>query len=159
MGRPRKDTVDTHKLILKLAQAGMTNEAIAEITGLGERTIYYYLSDTDLGEAVKTVRQAANELDAETKAAINKSAIRGIKRLLKPRKTKDVEKRMDENGNVYMIIEKEKQLEPHARVVEFALKNLDPKTWNAAANAADIANTDDNTDPDIRIVIDDNSQQ
>lgn len=159
MGRPRKDTLDTHKLILNLAQAGMTNEAIAEITGLGERTIYYYLSDTDLGEAVKTVRQAANELDAETKAAINKSAIRGIKRLLKPRKTKEVEKRMNENGDVYMIIEKEKQLEPHARVVEFALKNLDPKTWNAAENAADIANTDDNTDTDIRIVIDDNSQQ
>ena len=159
MGRPRKDTLDTHKLILKLAQAGMTNEAIAEITGLGERTIYYYLSDTDLGEAVKTVRQAANELDAETKAAINKSAIRAMKRLLRPRKTKETETRMNACGQVYMTIEKEKQLEPHARIVEFALKNLDPKTWNAAANAADIANTDDSTGTDIRIVIDDNSQQ
>jgi len=159
MGRPRKDTVDIHNLILKLAQTGMTNTAIAHVTGLAERTIYNYLSDTNLGETVKAVRHAASEIDAETKAAINKSAIRAMKRLLRPRKIKETETRMNACGQVYMTIEKEKQLEPHARVVEFALKNLAPKTWNAAENAANIANTDDNTDTDIRIVIDDNSQQ
>jgi len=37
----------------------MTNKAIAEVTGITERTIYNYLSSTDLGDAVKAVRQAA----------------------------------------------------------------------------------------------------
>lgn len=152
MARPRKDTVDTHELILKLAQSGMTNKAIAEVTGITERTIYNYLSSTDLGDAVKAVRQAAATLDAETKTAINKSAIRGMKRLLKPRKTKEVERRMDADGNVILTIEKEKQLEPHAGMVEFALKNLDAKTWNAAESGADSAENETDTDITINIV-------
>lgn len=151
MARPRKDSVDTHKLILKLARSGMTNKAIAEITGITERTIYNYLSSTDLGDAVKAVRQAAAELDAETKTAINKSAIRGMKRLLRVRKTKEIERRMDACGNVILTIEKEKQLEPHAGIVEFALKNLDAKTWNAAETGAD--GTENETDTDITINI------
>ncbi len=151
MARPRMDTVDTHKLILKLAQSGMTNKAIAEVTGITERTIYNYLSSTDLGDAVKAVRQAAAELDAETKIAINKSAIRGMKRLLRVRKTKEIERRMDAGGNVILTIEKEKQLEPHAGIVEFALKNLDAKTWNAAETGAD--STENETDTDITINI------
>lgn len=146
------DTVDTHKLILKLAQSGMTNKAIAEVTGITERTIYNYLSSTDLGDAVKAVRQAAAELDAKTKEQISKSAIRGMKRLLKPRKTKEIEKRINAQGQVYMTIEKEKQLEPHAGIVEFALKNLDPKTWNAAETDAQTT-VDDQTDTDITINI------
>lgn len=152
MGRNRKDTVDTHELILKLAQSGMTNTAIAQITGLGERTIYYYLAGTELGKAVKAVRQAAATLDAKTKEQISKSAIRGMKRLLKTRKTKEVEKRINAEGLVYMIIEKEKQLEPHAGIVEFALKNLDQKTWNAAETGAQTT-VDDQTDTDITINI------
>ena len=152
MARPRKDSVDTHKLILKLAQSGMTNKAIAEVTGIAERTIYNYLSSTDLGDAVKAVRQAAATLDAETKTAINKSAIRGMKRLLKPRKTKEIERRMDAGGNVILTIEKEKQLEPHAGMVEFALKNLDTKTWNAAETGADSAENETDTDITINIV-------
>ena len=152
MARPRMDTVDTHKLILKLAQSGMTNTAIAEVTGITERTIYNYLSGTDLGDAVKAVRQAAAELDAETKTAINKSAIRGMKRLLRPRKTKEIERRMDAGGNVILTIEKEKQLEPHAGMVEFALKNLDTKTWNAAETGADSAENETDTDITINIV-------
>ena len=152
MARPRKDTVDTHELILKLAQSGMTNKAIAEVTGITERTIYNYLSSTDLGDAVKAVRQAAATLDAETKTAINKSAIRGMKRLLKPRKTKEIERRMDADGNVILTIEKEKQLEPHAGMVEFALKNLDAKTWNAAESGADSAENETDTDITINIV-------
>lgn len=151
MARPRKDTVDTHELILKLAQSGMTNTAIAEVTGIAERTIYNYLSGTELGDAVKAVRQAAAELDAETKTAINKSAIRGMKRLLRVRKTKEIERRMDAGGNVILTIEKEKQLEPHAGMVEFALKNLDTKTWNAAETGAD--STENETDTDITINI------
>ena len=152
MARPRKDSVDTHKLILKLAQSGMTNAAIAEVTGIAERTIYNYLSSTDLGDAVKAVRQAAATLDAETKTAINKSAIRGMKRLLRVRKTKEVERRMDADGNVILTIEKEKQLEPHAGMVEFALKNLDAKTWNAAETGADSAENETDTDITINIV-------
>lgn len=152
MARPRKDSVDTHKLILKLAQSGMTNTAIAEVTGITERTIYNYLSGTDLGDAVKAVRQAAAELDAETKTAINKSAIRGMKRLLRVRKTKEIERRMDAGGNVILTIEKEKQLEPHAGMVEFALKNLDAKTWNAAESGADSAENETDTDITINIV-------
>ena len=152
MARPRKDTVDTYELILKLAQSGMTNKAIAEVTGITERTIYNYLSSTDLGDAVKAVRQTAAELDAETKTAINKSAIRGMKRLLKPRKTKEVERRMDADGNVILTIEKEKQLEPHAGMIEFALKNTDAKTWNAAETGAQTT-VDDQTDTDITINI------
>lgn len=152
MARPRKDSVDTHKLILKLAQSGMTNKAIAEVTGITERTIYNYLSSTDLGDAVKAVRQAAAELDAETKTAINKSAIRGMKRLLRVRKTKEIERRMDAGGNVILTIEKEKQLEPHAGMVEFALKNLDTKTWNAAETGADSAENETDTDITINIV-------
>ena len=74
-----------------------------------------------------------------------------MKRLLKTRKTKEVEKRINAEGQVYMIIEKEKQLEPHAGIVEFALKNLDPKTWNAAETGADSA--DDTADTDITINI------
>lgn len=152
MARPRKDTVDTHELILKLAQSGMTNTAIAEVTGITERTIYNYLSGTDLGDAVKAVRQAAAELDAETKTAINKSAIRGMKRLLRARKTKEIERRMDAGGNVILTIEKEKQLEPHAGMVEFALKNLDAKTWNVAETGADSAENETDTDITINIV-------
>lgn len=152
MARPRKDSVDTHKLILKLAQSGMTNKAIAEVTGIAERTIYNYLSSTDLGDAVKAVRQAAATLDAETKTAINKSAIRGMKRLLRVRKTKEIERRMDAGGNVILTIEKEKQLEPHAGMVEFALKNLDTKTWNAAETGADSAENETDTDITINIV-------
>lgn len=152
MARPRMDTVDTHKLILKLAQSGMTNKAIAEVTGITERTIYNYLSSTDLGDAVKAVRQAAATLDAKTKEQISKSAIRGMKRLLKPRKTKEIEKRINAQGQVYMTIEKEKQLEPHAGIVEFALKNLDPKTWNAAETGADSAENETDTDITINIV-------
>ena len=152
MARPRKDSVDTHKLILKLAQSGMTNKAIAEVTGIAERTIYNYLSSTDLGDAVKAVRQAAATLDAETKTAINKSAIRGMKRLLRVRKTKEIERRIDAGGNVILTIEKEKQLEPHAGMVEFALKNLDTKTWNAAETGADSAENETDTDITINIV-------
>ena len=159
MARPRKDSVDTHKLILKLAQSGMTNKAIAEVTGITERTIYNYLSSTDLGDAVKAVRQAAATLDAKTKEQISKSAIRGMKRLLKPRKTKEVERRMDADGNVILTIEKEKQLEPHAGMIEFALKNLDAKTWNAAETGADSAENETDTDITINIVDETNGLQ
>ena len=79
-------------------------------------------------------------------------AIRALKRLLKTRKTKEVEKRINAQGQVYMTIEKEKQLEPHAGIVEFALKNLDPKTWNAAETGAQTT-VDDQTDTDITINI------
>ncbi len=157
MARPRKDTVDIHNLILKLAQTGMTNTSIAHVTGLAERTIYNYLSDTNLGETVKAVRQAASELDAEKKLAINKSALRGLKRLLRVRKTKEIEKRIDAYGNIYMTIEKEKEVEPHAGMIQFALKNTDPQNWNNADSAA-AQNVDAETDTDIRIIIDDNVQ-
>lgn len=33
-GRPRKDDINTQQLIINLAKVGMTNTAIAEITGL-----------------------------------------------------------------------------------------------------------------------------
>ena len=130
----------------------MTNTAIANVTGLAERTIYNYLSDTDLGEAVKTVRQAVNKLDVEKKLAINKSALRGLERLLKVRKIKEVEKRIDVDGNVYMIVEKEKKLEPHAGIVQFALKNTDPQTWGEkqAPESSDMPE-----DMELMVIIDD----
>ncbi|MGP1459843.1 MAG: hypothetical protein ACTTKL_11160 [Treponema sp.] len=152
MGRPAKNTVDIHKLILKLAQSGMTNTAIAEVTGLARRTICSYLSDTDLGETVRTVRSAAIELDVDKKAAMNKAAIAAARRLLRKRKTKEIERRMNAAGEVYMTVEKEKELEPHAGIVEFVLKNTDAKNWNAAETGVS-NNADDEGETDITINI------
>ena len=153
MARPRKDTIDTHRLILKLAETGMTNAAIAEAAGLSVRTVCNYLSGTELGDAVRQSRQAALELDEDKKAAMNKAAIAAAKRLLRKRKTKEVEKRIDADGNVYMTIEKEKEIEPHAGIVQLVLKSTDPKTWREQ-QAAD--NTDAPEDTELKVIIDDN---
>ena len=59
---------------------------------------------------------------------------------------------MDTDGNVILTIEKEKQLEPHAGMIEFALKNTDAKTWNAAETGADSAENETDTDITINIV-------
>lgn len=155
-GRPRKDDINTQQLIINLAKTGMTNVAIAEVTGLHRDTIQKWLANTELGDTVKTVRQASEMLEASQKHALNKSALMAAKKLLKKRKIEEYEERRDADGNLLYTQKRIKETEPNAGIVQFVLKCTDPQSWNeqqiAEAQAAENAEHDDN---EIRIVIDD----
>jgi hypothetical protein len=159
-GRPRKDDINTQQLIINLAKAGLTNTAIAETTGLSLRVVQYWLAETELGNTVKTVRQASAMLEASQKHALNKSALMAAKKLLKKRKVEEIEERRDADGKLLYTQKRIKETEPNASIVQFVLKCTDPNNWNeqqiAEAQAAENAEHDDN---EIRIVIDDDTQQ
>lgn len=159
-GRPRKDNIETQRLIINLAKAGMTNVAIAEATGLSRDIIQRWLAETELGETVKAVREAASLLEAEQKRALNKSALIAAKKLLKKHKVEEIEERRDANGNIIYTQKRIKEVEPHAGIVQFVLKSTDPANWNEKQIEenynADKTAPDDN---EIRIIIDDDTQQ
>ena len=129
-GRPRKDTIDTSRLIMNLAKSGMTNTGIAEATGLSLRTVQYWLAETDLGETVHEIRKSAKLLESEEKARLNRIALLAAKRLLKYRKTKETRTRMDENGKVVSTETIERECAPDPGTVRFVLKNTDPQNWS-----------------------------
>lgn len=149
MGRPRKDNINTQQLIINLAKQGMTNTAIAEITGLTRDTIQKWLATTELGETLRTVRQAAIELDNKKKAALNRNAIKAARELLKKRKITETETRKDKDGNLLYTVERTKETEPNASMVQFVLRNTDPKNWRDDKNIQ--LQTDTNADPVINI--------
>lgn len=159
-GRPRKDDINTQQLIINLAKAGMTNTAIAEITGLTRDTIQKWLATTELGQTVKTVREASAMLEAQQKHALNKSALTAAKKLLKKRKVEEIEERRDAEGKIIYTQKRIREAEPNASIVQFVLKCTDPQNWNeqqiAEQQAAAGAEQADN---EIRIVIDDDTQQ
>ena len=159
-GRPRKDNINTQQLIINLAKSGMSNVAIAEVTGLGRDTIQRWLANTELGDTVKTVRQASAMLEASQKHALNKSALMAAKKLLKKRKVEEIEERRDAEGKIIYTQKRIREAEPNASMVQFVLKCTDPQNWNeqqiAEQQAAADAERDDN---EIRIVIDDDTQQ
>ena len=159
-GRPRKDTINTQQLIINLAKSGMNNLAIAEATGLSIRAIQQWLAETELGETVKTVREASAMLEAQQKHALNKSALTAAKKLLKKRKVEEIEERRDAEGKIIYTQKRIREAEPNASIVQFVLKCTDPQNWNeqqiAEQQAAAGAEQADN---EIRIVIDDDTQQ
>lgn len=151
MSRPRKDTIDTYSLILNLAKSGMNNIQIAEVTGLSRQTVQNYLSSTELGNALKEIRQERQLLDAEQKAKLNKSAINATKRLLRKRKSQETEIKTDEYGKLVYTINRTKTIEPNAGIVQFVLKNTDSSNWSDTG----AQNIESESDSEIRIVIDD----
>ena len=116
-GRPRKDNINTQQLIINLAKTGMTNRAIAQVTGLSEKTIQNWLANTELGDTVKTVRQASAMLEASQKHALNKSALMAAKKLLKKHKIEEIEERWDSEGNLLYTQKRVKETEPNASIV------------------------------------------
>lgn len=149
MGRPRKDNINTQQLIINLAKQGMTNTAIAELTGLTRDTIQKWLATTELGETLRTVRQAAIELDNKKKATLNRTAVKAARELLKKRKITETETRKDKDGNLLYTVERTKETEPNASMVQFVLRNTDPKNWHDDKNIQ--LQTDTNADPVINI--------
>ncbi len=149
MGRPRKDNINTQQLIINLAKQGMTNTAIAELTGLTRDTIQKWLATTELGETLRTVRQAAIELDNKKKATLNRTAVKAARELLKKRKITEIETRKDKDGNLLYTVERTKETEPNASMVQFVLRNTDPKNWHDDKNIQLQADT--NADPVINI--------
>ena len=159
-GRPRKDDINTQQLIINLAKAGMTNTAIAEITGLTRDTIQKWLATTELGQTVKTVREASAMLEAQQKHALNKSALMAAKKLLKKRKIEETEERRDAEGKIIYTQKRIREAEPNASMVQFVLKCTDPQNWNEQQIAEQqAAASAEQTDNEIRIVIDDDTQQ
>lgn len=157
MGRPKKETIDIYTLILKLASKGFTNVEIADCTGLARNTIQNYLKDnSELKKSVQEVRAEALELSEEKKTTLNNQAVKAVSRLLKKRKTKEITVRKDAAGNIKEQIETTKELEPHAGITEFVLKNMNPKDWQkdtASAAAAPAA-----ADNELKIIITDTAQ-
>ena len=150
-GRPRKDSIDTSALIINLAKSGMTNAGIAELTGLSLRTVQYWLSDTDLGQAVNVVRKARQSLEAEEKARLNKTALKAVRQLLKKHKATETIERTDGNGKLLYTEKRTKEIDPNAGIVQFVLKNADPQNWS---DRPDITQpTDESGDTEIKIEI------
>ena len=149
-GRPRKDNINTQQLIINLAKTGMTNRAIAQVTGLSEKTIQNWLANTELGDTVKTVRQASAMLEASQKHALNKSALMAAKKLLKKHKIEEIEERWDSEGNLLYTQKRVKETEPNASIVQFVLKNTDPANWND--NIQQTQQEEQDTDITINIV-------
>jgi len=149
MAQPRKDTPDMQKIIITLASRGIPNTEIAEITGVSKRTINYWLANTELGETVRTVRQAAIELDNKKKATLNRNAVKAARELLKKRKITEIETRKDKDGNLLYTVERTKETEPNSSMVQFVLRNTDPKNWRDDKNIQ--LQTDTNADPVINI--------
>lgn len=147
--KPRKDTPDMQKIIITLASKGVTNTEIAEITGVTRRTILKWLANTELGETVREVRKAAIELDNKKKATLNRNAIKAARELLKKRKITETETRKDKDGNLLYTVERTKETEPNASMVQFVLRNTDPKNWHDDKNIQLQADT--NADPVINI--------
>jgi transposase len=159
-GRPRKDDINTQQLIINLVKTGMTNTAIAEITGLHRDTIQKWLARTELGETVKATRQASVMLEASQKHALNKSALIAAKKLLKKRKVEEYEERRDTEGKLLYTQKRIKETEPNAGIVQFILKCTDPQNWNEQQVIEQAtAETAEKADNEIRIVIDDDTQQ
>ena len=155
-GRPRKDDIDTQRLIIKLAGKGMTNADIADVTGLSLRTIQYWLAGTDLGETVKAVKQAAAMLEEEQKSALNKSALMAARRLLRKRRAVDVERRTDSDGKLLYTVERTREVEPNAGTVQFVLRNTDPGNWSDDKDARH--QNGDGDDGELRIEIVDGAE-
>lgn len=160
MGRPRKDTVDVQKIIINLAKSGMTNQGIADATGLTRKTVWNWLKETDLGESVRAVRKVNAMLEASQKFALNKSAVLAAKKLLKKRKVEEIEERRDADGKLLYTQKRIRETEPNASIVQFVLKCTDPNNWNEQ-QVIDQQNAEaaEKTDNEIRIVIDDDTQQ
>ena len=152
MARPRKDTIDTSALIINLARSGMTNTGIAKVTGLSLRTVQYWLSDTDLGNAVKETRKAIQELEADEKARLNKSALLAAKRLIKKHRNTEVIERTDENGKLLYTERRTKEIDPNAGIVQFVLKNTDPQNWSDTPEPQQADESADDTEIKIEIV-------
>lgn len=129
-GRPRKDDINTQQLIINLARTGMTNTAIAEVTGLSRLTVQNWLSGTELGDTVRAVREASSLLEASQKHALNRSAIAAAKKLLRKRKVEETEERYDSGGNLLYRQTRTREAEPNAGIVQFVLKCTDPQNWN-----------------------------
>lgn len=151
-GRPRKDTIDTSALIINLARSGMTNTDIAEVSGLSLRTVQYWLSGTDLGNAVKETRKAIQELEADEKARLNRSALLAAKRLIKKHRSTEVIERMDENGKLLYTERRTKEIDPNAGIVQFVLKNTDPQNWSDTPEPQQTDESADDTEIKIEIV-------
>lgn len=154
-GRPRKDTIELHSLIINLAELGLNNTEIARVTGVSLRTVQNYLQQSDLGNAVNEVRRVHNALDEEKKAALNKAALAAVTRLLKKRKSLEETVRTDENGDILYTEKRVKVLEPNAGIAQFVLKNTDPKNWSDTPAAQE---TQEEEDTELRIIIDDSAQ-
>ena len=129
-GRPRNDDINTQQLIINLAKIGMTNTAIAEVTGFTRQTVQNWLAKTELGETVRTVREASAMLETSQKHALNKSALMAAKKLLKKRKVEEIEERRDADGNIIYTQKRIREAEPNASIVQFVLKCTDPQNWN-----------------------------
>lgn len=129
-GRPRKDTITTQELIINLAKSGMTITDIAKYTGLARMTIQRWLTNTELGNTIKTVRQANAMLEEEQKITLNKSAQKAVRQLIKKHKLKEIEERRDGDGNLLYTQTKIKEVDPNAGIVQLVLKQTDPKNWS-----------------------------
>lgn len=153
-----KLTVDTYALILKLTQKGLNNTEIAEITGLTRQTIQNYLSDStsSLGEIVQEIRNTNKLLDDKEKSKLNKSAILATKKLLKKHKTTETRIHTDADGKLVSTETITRECDPNASMVQFVLKNTDPKNWSdeQSQRTEEIEN-----DNELRIVIDDDTEQ
>ena len=150
-GRPRKDTLDTQRIILNLAKSGMNNIQIADVTGVSVRTIQHWLADTDLGEAINATRAAMRTLEADEKAKLNKSAIAATKKLLKKHRVTETIERTDDTGKLLYTETRTKEVDPNAGIVQFVLRNTDPQNWNDQPAQQEMDGADDN-DLTIEIV-------
>ena len=130
----------------------MTNTDIAEVSGLSLRTVQYWLSDTDLGNAVKETRKAIQELEADEKARLNRSALLAAKRLIKKHRNTEVIERMDENGKLLYTERRTKEIDPNAGIVQFVLKNTDPQNWSDTPEPQQTDESADDTEIKIEIV-------
>lgn len=157
-GRPKEDTVDVHKLIINLVQNGMNNTEIARVTGFSRQTIQNYLSDSTslLGETVQEIRNTNKLLDDKEKAKLNKSALLATKKLLKKHKTTETRTHTDADGNLVSIETITRECDPNASMVQFVLKNTDPKNWSDEQNQQTEETESDN---ELRIVINDDTEQ
>lgn len=157
-GRKTKLTVDTYELILKLAQKGLNNTEIAEITGLDRTTIQNYLADENskLGETVKEIRKTNELLGIAEKARLNKSALSATRKLLRRHKTVETRVHTDADGHLVSTETITRDCDPNAGIVQFVLKNTDPKNWSDTQSQQTEETESDN---ELRIVIDDDTEQ
>jgi hypothetical protein len=99
-------------------------------------------------------------LEASQKHALNKSALMAAKKLLKKRKVEEYEERRDTEGKLLYTQKRIKETEPNAGIVQFILKCTDPQNWNEQQVIEQAtAETAEKADNEIRIVIDDDTQQ
>lgn len=149
-----KLTTGTYGLILKLAQKGMSNTEIADVTGLTRQTIQNYLADptSKLGETVREIRDANKLLGVAEKGRLNKSALSAARKLLKNHRLTEIRTRTDADGNLVSTETVTREREPNAGIVQFVLENTDPQNWREAQNQQADETESDN---ELKIVIDD----